>query len=238
MLPMTLFTSFNLTHLILGLSSTFKAHLPQCHKRVLQLLLRLICLGLLALPLLANAAKPVILVYGDSLSAAYGIAQEQGWVALLQQRIDAEKLNYTVINASISGETTSGGLSRIEAALKEHRPQLILIELGANDGLRGLPIIEMRKNLNTMITLSQKYKAKVILVGMRIPPNYGLKYTRDFKESYEVLAKQYKLPLVPFLLDGVAGNRELNQDDGIHPLAKSEPKVLDNVWDILKNVIK
>ncbi len=186
----------------------------------------------------ASAAQSVILVYGDSLSAAYGITQEQGWVSLLQQRIKQNKLNYAVVNASISGETTSGGLSRIEKALKEHQPKFILIELGANDGLRGLPIAEMRKNLNTMITTSQQYKAKVVLIGMRIPPNYGFKYTRDFKESYEILAKQYKLPLVPFLLDGVAGKRELNQDDGLHPVAKAEPTVLDNVWGVLKSEIK
>lgn len=112
------------------------------------------------------------------------------------------------------------------------------MELGANDGLRGLPIIEMRKNLNAMIAMSQKYKSKVILVGMRIPPNYGIKYTRDFKESYEILAKQYQLALVPFLLDGIAGNHELNQDDGLHPLAKAEPAILNNVWNVLKDIIK
>lgn len=235
---MTVFTRFNLAFLILGLSNPFKVLLESGYKRVLKLLLPLVWLGLLASPLLAQATKPFILVYGDSLSAAYGIAQEQGWVALLQQRIDEKKLNYSVINASISGETTSGGLSRIEATLKQHRPQFILLELGANDGLRGLPINEMRKNLNTMMTLSQKYKAKVILVGMRIPPNYGIKYTRDFKESYEILARQYKLPLVPFLLDGVAGRRELNQDDGMHPVAKAEPTVLNNVWDILEDIIE
>ncbi len=186
----------------------------------------------------ANAANPVMLVYGDSLSAAYGIAQEQGWVALMQQRIQQQQLNYSVVNASISGETTSGGLSRIEKALKEHQPKLILIELGANDGLRGLPITEMRNNLEAMINKSQKYKAKVILVGMKIPPNYGFKYTHDFIQSYEMLAKQYKLPLVPFLLEGVAGNHELNQEDGLHPLAKAEPAVLNNVWEVVEEVIK
>lgn len=231
---MTQFTRFNLANLTLGLTHAFKARLQQHHKIILKLAL----VGLISSPLLAQAAKPIILVYGDSLSAAYGIAQEQGWVVLLQHRIDEKKLNYTVINASISGETTSGGLSRIKAALKQHRPQWILIELGANDGLRGLPIKEMRKNLNAMIIMSQKYKTKVILVGMKIPPNYGLKYTNDFKESYEMLAKQYQLPLVPFLLDSVAGNHELIQEDGLHPLAKAQPTVLNNIWDILKDVIK
>lgn len=231
---MTLFTRFNLAVLTLGLTKAFKVHLRKHHK----IILRFVLTGLLTSPLLVQAAKPIILVYGDSLSAAYGIAQEQGWVALLQQRINEKKINYTVINASISGETTSGGLSRIEAALKEHRPQWILMELGANDGLRGLPIIEMRKNLNAMIAMSLKYKSKVILVGMRIPPNYGIKYTRDFKESYEILAKQYQLALVPFLLDGIAGNHELNQDDGLHPLAKAEPAILNNVWNVLKDIIK
>ena len=186
----------------------------------------------------ANAASPVILVYGDSLSAAYGIRQEQGWVALLKERVQQEKMNYSVVNASISGETTSGGLSRIEKVLKEHQPKLILIELGANDGLRGLPITAMRNNLEAMITKSLKYKVKVILVGMRIPPNYGIKYTRDFKEAYAILANQYKLPLVPFLLNGVAGNHELNQEDGLHPLAKAEPTILNNVWDAVEGAIK
>lgn len=188
--------------------------------------------------LAAHATNPVILVYGDSLSAAYGIAQEQGWVTLFWQRIQQQRLNYSVVNASISGETTSGGLSRIEKTLKQHQPTLILIELGANDGLRGLPIAEMRKNLEAMITISKKYKSKVILLGMKIPPNYGVKYTRNFQETYQILAKQYKLPFVPFLLDGVAGNRELNQEDGLHPLAKAEPVVLNNVWRVVKEVIK
>ena len=188
--------------------------------------------------LAAHVANTVILVYGDSLSAAYGIAQEQGWVTLLQQRILQQKPNYLVVNASISGETTSGGLSRLEKALKQYQPTLILIELGANDALRGLPIAEIRKNLEAMITISKKNKSKVILLGMKIPPNYGIKYTRNFQESYQILATQYKLPFVPFLLDGVAGNRELNQEDGLHPLAKAEPVVLNNVWRVVKEVIK
>ncbi len=188
--------------------------------------------------LAAHGANTVILVYGDSLSAAYGIAQEQGWVTLLQQRILQQKPNYLVVNASISGETTSGGLSRLEKALKQYQPTLILIELGANDALRGLPIAEIRKNLEAMITISKKNNSKVILLGMKIPPNYGIKYTRNFQESYQILATQYKLPFVPFLLDGVAGNRELNQEDGLHPLAKAEPVVLNNVWRVVKEVIK
>ena len=233
---LTAFKPHRFSHLnnIWGCHSFLKANF----KRFL-ICASLISVNLTASPVsAANAAKPVILVYGDSLSAAYGIAQEQGWVALLQQRLKQQKLNYAVINASISGETTSGGLSRLEKTLKEHQPKLILIELGANDGLRGLPINEMRKNLEAMITTTQKYKAKVILLGMKIPPNYGLKYTRDFKEVYETLAKQYKLPLVPFLLDGVAGKHELNQDDGLHPLAVAEPAVLNNVWDVVEDTIK
>lgn len=202
-----------------------------------RLLNRLLGLSLLTASIVsgnAYAATPKILVYGDSLSAAYGIPREQGWVSLLQQRLDAEKLAYQLENASISGETTSGGLSRIAAALKSHQPDIILIELGANDGLRGLSLDEMHSNLKKMIVASQQAKARVILVGMMIPPNYGPRYTREFNEIYLNLAKEYQLALVPFLLTNVAGIAELNQDDRLHPTAKAQPLVLDNVWKILK----
>src|SRR5450830_270479 len=182
----------------------------------------------------ANAATPTILVFGDSLSAAYGIPREQGWVNLLQQRLQKKALNIQVVNASISGETTAGGVSRIEAALKEHQPQLVIIELGANDGLQGLSLVSMQANLTTMITISKKYKANVMLAGMMIPPNYGMPYTQEFKATYEKLAKQYKLALVPFLLDGVAGNPALSIEDGLHPNVKGQPIVLENVWKVLE----
>ena len=183
---------------------------------------------------LAFAATPTILVYGDSLSAAYGIPREQGWVNLLQQRLQKQGLPYQVINASISGETTSGGLSRIAQTLRQYKPDFVLLELGANDGLRGLPVDEMQRNLSAMIAASQKTKAHVMLIGIMIPPNYGPRYTHEFTDSYPTLAQHYKLPLVPFLLDGVAGRAELTQDDGLHPNAIAQPQVLDNVWKVLQ----
>jgi len=182
----------------------------------------------------ANAATPTILVFGDSLSAAYGIPREQGWVNLLQQRLQKQASNIQVVNASISGETTAGGANRIEAALKQHQPQLVIIELGANDGLQGLPLTNMQNNLKAIITAGQQYKANVMLVGMMIPPNYGMQYTQEFKATYEKLAKQYQLALVPFLLDGVAGNPALNIDDGLHPNAQGQPIVFENVWKVLE----
>lgn len=190
---------------------------------------RLFVIILLWLPLSA-AATPTILVYGDSLSAAYGIATDQGWAHLLQRRLAAQGYPHRVANASISGETTSGGLARIEGTLRQHRPQLVILALGANDGLRGLPVADMRRNLAAIIEHCQRQGARVLLVGMRIPPNYGPHYTRDFAESYAQLAGQYRLPLVAFLLDGVGGQRELIQDDGLHPAAAAQPKMLDNVW--------
>lgn len=181
----------------------------------------------------AQAATPTILVYGDSLSAAYGIPREQGWVTLLQQRLQKQKFPHQIINASVSGETTSSGLSRISSTLKQHKPNFILIELGANDGLRGLPISNMRHNLSAMIEASKQAGAKVFLIGIMIPPNYGPRYTADFKDSYTELALRFKLPLVPFLLDGVAGQRHLIQDDGLHPTAAAQGLVLENVWKVL-----
>ncbi|MCB5187723.1 arylesterase [Methylobacillus caricis] len=184
----------------------------------------------------AHAAT--ILVYGDSLSAAYGIPREQGWVTLLQTRLKEHKLDYAVVNASISGETTTGGLSRISGALKQHKPDWVIIELGANDGLRGLPVNDVRKNLTAMIKASQQANANILLVGMMIPPNYGPKYTREFSSTYTELAKEFNLPLVSFLLEGVAGQVELTQDDGLHPKASAQPKILDNVWKILQPALK
>ena len=181
-----------------------------------------------------SAASPTILVYGDSLSAAYGIPREQGWVTLLQQRLESQGLPYRVANASISGETTSGGLSRMGAALKQYQPDIVLIELGANDGLRGLPLADMQRNLAAMIEAGQTTKARVVLLGMRIPPNYGPHYTQEFAESYPMLAQRYHLPLVTFFLGGVAGKPELVLEDGLHPTAAAQPLLLDNVWKVLQ----
>jgi acyl-CoA thioesterase I len=182
----------------------------------------------------AYAAPPVLMVYGDSLSAAYGIPREQGWVTLLQQRLQKQGYPQQVVNASISGETTSGGLSRINASLKQYKPDIMLLELGANDGLRGLPISDMQQNLTTMIEAGRDAGAKILLIGIMIPPNYGPRYKHQFSESFPLLAKRYKLPLIPFLLEGVAGKSELTQDDGLHPTAAAQGMILENVWKILE----
>jgi acyl-CoA thioesterase-1 len=201
------------------------------------MLARLFLLLVLSLPAWAANAAPTILVYGDSLSAAYGIPRDQGWVELLQRRLSEQGYSHRVTNASVSGETTSGGLSRIDATLQETRPDLVIIELGANDGLRGLPVVEMKRNLASMIQAAQQQRAKVVLLGMRIPPNYGPAYTKEFFEAYQQLAKDYKLPLVPFFLDGVAGNRSLVLDDNLHPSAAAQEKLLDNVWPELQPLL-
>lgn len=185
-----------------------------------------------------RAASKTILVYGDSLSAAYGIPREQGWVSLLEQRIQAQRLPYRIVNASVSGETTSGGLSRFPANLKQHKPDLVILELGANDGLRGLPVSEMQKNLGKMIQTSREAKAEVLLLGMMLPPNYGHRYAQEFKASFTQLALRFKLPLVPFFLDGVAAHPELVLDDGLHPSAAGQPRILDNVWAELEPLLR
>ena len=197
---------------------------------------RLFLLLILNLPLWAMAAR-TILVYGDSLSAAYGIPRDQGWVELLQRRLNEKGYSHRVANASVSGETTSGGLSRFDATLAEARPNLVIIELGANDGLRGLPLPDMKRNLNAMITSAQKKQARVMLLGMRIPPNYGQTYTRDFANTFHQLAKDHQLPLVEFFLNGVAGKRDMVLDDGLHPTAAAQERILDNVWEVLQPML-
>ncbi len=177
-----------------------------------------------------SGEMPVILVVGDSLSAAYGIGMEQGWVALLQRRLTAEGAGYRVINASISGDTTSGGLSRLQAALPKHEPALVVIELGANDGLRGIPLQVVERNLDEMIRISQAQGARVVLLGMRIPTNYGPRYAEQFHSIYQSLARRHELPFVEFFLDGVALDPGLMLPDGIHPNAAAQPRLLDNAW--------
>ncbi len=179
-----------------------------------------------------------ILVVGDSLSAGYGLAQGQSWPSLLEKRLRQMRLDYNVVNASISGDTTAGGRSRIGAALEQTKPAIVIIALGGNDGLRGQPIQAMRDNLAAMITAAQARKARVVLVGMQIPPNYGFDYTRDFEQSYGMLARRHKAALVPFLLAGMAQRRELFQADGIHPVAAAQPILLDNVWAVLRPLLK
>lgn len=184
------------------------------------------------------ASDHTILVLGDSLSAALGIRPEQGWVALLAQRLQAQGYGYQIVNASVSGETTSGGLERLPRALQLHQPGTVILELGANDGLRGLPVEETRENLAHMVRLAQAAGARVLLVGMRIPPNYGPRYTEQFARMFPELANQYHLPLVPFLLEKVALDPTRMQQDGMHPNARGEPPVLDTLWPYLKPLLK
>ena len=197
----------------------------------------ILLLWLVIWPGLARAEAPVILVLGDSLSAGYGIPVEQGWVSLLQRRLAERGFPHQIVNASISGDTTSGGLSRLPAALERHRPALVILELGANDGLRGQPPVAMANNLARMIELSRQAGARVLLAEMRIPPNYGPLYAQKFQATFGELAKRYDIPLIPFLLEGVAGNPALTQDDGLHPRAEAQPRVLDNVWPTLEPLL-
>ncbi|MEP6548611.1 MAG: arylesterase [Gammaproteobacteria bacterium] len=186
----------------------------------------------------APAEAPVILVFGDSISAGYGLARvEQGWVALLQTRLRTQEYGYQVVNASVSGETTAGGLARLPRALSLHQPKIVILELGGNDGLRALPVAQMRANLLHMADLSAAAGAKVLLLGMRIPPNYGPEYTQQFRLSYTELARTKNLPLVPFLLNDIAVVPTLMQADGIHPNDFGQPKLLDNVWPSLKPLL-
>ena len=170
---------------------------------------------------------------GDSLSAAYGLARSQGWVALLAERLKRERLDYNVVNASISGDTTAGGRARIGELLAKHHPAVVILELGGNDGLRGLPIAQLKANLGTMIERSKKAGARVLVVGMRMPPNYGPDYTQAFENAFADVAKRYRVPLAPFILEGFGDKPEYFQPDRIHPLAGAQAKMLDNVWPAL-----
>jgi acyl-CoA thioesterase-1 len=197
--------------------------------------LLLIVLLLAAMP--AAHSAPVILVFGDSLSAAYGIPLERGWVGLLQQRLLQQGYPHAVVNASVSGETTNSGLNRLGSALAAHHPVIVILELGANDGLRGLPVEGMRRNLAAMIEQCRRNKVRVLLLGMMVPPNYGPVYARQFRQTFPDITRQYRLPSPPFLLDGVAGNAELTQEDGLHPKAEAQSMLLENVWAALKPML-
>jgi acyl-CoA thioesterase I len=186
----------------------------------------------------ARAAERPVLVLGDSLSAAYHIDADAGWVALLAQRLKNSHPPIAVVNASISGETTAGGLARLQALLTQHKPGIVVVELGANDGLRGLPLDQIRTNLDAIIKTSRDAGAKVVLLGIELPVNYGTQYRVGLRDMYRDAAKEFNVPLVPFLLDGVALDPKLMQDDGLHPLAAGEPKVLANVWLALSAVIE
>jgi acyl-CoA thioesterase I len=203
-----------------------------------------VALGLvgLALPALVQAQpaadRPILLVVGDSLSAGYGVAVDATWVALLQRRLTEQGYGYRVVNSSISGDTTGAARSRLPRALDLHRPAVVVLELGGNDGLRGLPVRQVRENFEFMIERSQSAGAQVVLAGMRMPPNYGPAYTEQFHALYGELAQRYKTPLVDFFLAGVASDPALMQADGIHPTSAAQPRLLDNLWPALQKVLK
>jgi acyl-CoA thioesterase I len=196
-----------------------------------------ILLILVAAGISAKGQAATILVFGDSISAGYGIDPERGWAALLQSKLKSEGYGEQVVNASVSGETTEGGLARLPRALALHHPGIVIIELGGNDGLRALPVDQMRANLAQMAALCKAAGARVLLLGMQIPPNYGPEYTQQFRSSYGSVARDKNLPLVPFLLNGIALNPQLMQADGIHPNELGQPKLLDNVWPTLKPLL-
>lgn len=186
----------------------------------------------------AYSAPKTVLVVGDSLSAEYGIARGAGWVALLEQKLARERIAARVVNASISGETTSGGRARLPALLDQHRPDVVVLELGANDGLRGLPVPSAQANLRAMIAMAQDKKARVLLVGMRMPPNYGRAYTERFFGMFRSVANDTGSPLVPFMLEGVADKPALFQQDRLHPTAQAHPIILNNIWPQFESLIK
>jgi acyl-CoA thioesterase I len=184
------------------------------------------------------AAQRAVLVMGDSLSAGYGLAAAQGWVSLTAQKIAKDKPGWRVVNASISGETTAGGAARIAAELKRHRPSVVVIELGANDGLRGLPLAQSRANLAKMIAAAKSANAKVLLIGMRLPPNYGPDYTKQFEQLFLELSQQHKTAFLPFLLQPIAMDDRAFQADRLHPVASAQPKLRDHVWAALVPLLK
>ncbi|GAA5556762.1 esterase TesA [Acinetobacter schindleri] len=192
--------------------------------------------GLCLMPVLVSAKT--IMILGDSLSAGYGIQPEQGWVNLLQKRLNQQyPKQHKVVNASVSGETTSGALARLPKLLQTHKPHIVVIELGGNDGLRGQPPQMIQKNLANLVQQSQKAKAEVILFGMKMPPNYGQSYTKAFENNYKVVSQQYKVKLLPFFLNGVAGNKNLMQQDLVHPNAKAQSILLNNAYPYIKGAL-
>ncbi|TKC87337.1 arylesterase [Trinickia terrae] len=190
--------------------------------------------------LAANAApaKPVIVVLGDSISAEYGLPRDTGWVALMRQRLADERIDYSVANASVSGDTTSGGRARLPELLERLKPSIVIVELGANDALRGVPLSTTEDNLRTIIEQARQGHAKVVLIGMYVPPNYGPGYTQKFHGMYGSLSKQMHVPLVPFLLAGIENKPEMFQADQIHPAQQAQPALLNNVWPTLKPLLR
>jgi len=207
--------------------------------RCLILFLLLVFPGVAALGAPTAPSSRTILVLGDSLSAAYHIAPESGWVTLLEQRLQqSAQRRYHTVNASISGETTAGGLARLPKLLADNIPALVLVELGANDGLRGLPVEEIRANLQRILKACRDAGAKLVLIGIELPVNYGPQYRDGLRNMYRDIAREFNAPLVPFLLEGVATDPKLMQDDGLHPLAAAEPRVLETVWPVLEPVLE
>jgi acyl-CoA thioesterase-1 len=186
----------------------------------------------------AVSAKPVIVVLGDSLSAEYGLPRNTGWVELLRHRLADQRLDYSVANASISGDTTSGGRARLPVLLERLKPSVVIVELGANDALRGVPLSTTEDNLRTIVEQAQQAHAKVMLIGMYVPPNYGPEYTQKFHGMYATLSQQLHVPLVPFLLAGIADKPEMFQADQNHPTQQAQPVLLDNVWPVLKPLLR
>lgn len=178
-----------------------------------------------------------LLVLGDSISAGYGMRPEQGWVTLLQDKLRQGGYDYQVVNASISGETSQGGLTRLPSLLSQHQPELVLIELGGNDGLRGLPLKLLQHNLSKMIQLSQQQQAQPVLLGIQLPPNYGRRYTLAFANIYPTLAEQYQIPMMPFILEGIGTDPDKMQSDGIHPKADAQQQLLNNIWPVLQPLL-
>ena len=185
---------------------------------------------------LADTGTKLLLI-GDSLGASYGVPSDQGWARLLNQQLQADSQAGSVVNASISGDTTAGGLARLEPLLQQENPDWVLIELGGNDGLRGLNLKAMKSNLLAMIALSRKYHAKPVLIGIKLPPNYGRRYRESFEQIYVEVSNDEKVPLMPFLLDGVGGHANLMQEDRIHPTAEAQPMIRDNVWHFLQPLL-
>ncbi|AZF20441.1 MULTISPECIES: arylesterase [unclassified Pseudomonas] len=193
--------------------------------------------GLALMCMAQNAAAGTVLIVGDSISAGFGLDTRKGWVALLEQRLKQEGFDDKVVNASISGDTSAGGLARLPAALAAHKPDVVVIELGGNDGLRGQPPAQLKQNLASMIQASQDSGAKVLLLGMQIPPNYGKRYVEAFAKVFGEVAEEKKVPLVPFFLEGVGGHPDLMQADGLHPAVPAQSKLLENVWPTLKPLL-
>jgi acyl-CoA thioesterase-1 len=198
----------------------------------------LVLVLMLAASASAYSAPKTVLVVGDSLSAEYGITRGTGWVPLLEQKLKAEKIPASVVNASVSGETTIGGRTRLPTLLDQHKPDVVVIELGANDGLRGLPVASAEGNLRAMVKMAQQKNARVLLVGMRMPPNYGRAYTESFFNMFKKIAQETRSPLVPFMLEGVAEKPALFQADRLHPTSNAQPIILNNIWPHLAALVK